>query len=107
MPKPPAAEFLHTGLARYGEPANDERNREEGYDRVVSPAVELDVVVDAFRIQVECVGALDDRGDDGEETEQAEDIYRFESVMEERMPACVGMTGPDYALGKEEVDHEE
>lgn len=66
MPEPPAAELLNTGLARYDEAADDEQDREEGYERVQGLAVELDVTVDAFCVEVEGVGALDDGGDEGE-----------------------------------------
>ena len=107
MPESSATEFLHTGLARYDEPTDNERDREEGHDGVESPAVELDVAVDAFCVEVQCIEALDDGGDEGEETEDDDDIDGYESVVENGMPAGVGVRGPDYALGKEEVDDKE
>lgn len=107
MSKPPAAEFLHAGLARYDEPADDNRDGEERYDSVESPAVELNVAVDAFCIRIECVGVLDDGGDKGDEREHDKDACAWESVMDDWMPACVGMAGSDDALSKEEVDDKE
>ena len=107
MPEPPTAKFLHTGLARYGEPANDEQDGEEGYERVQSLAVELDVAVDAFGVRVNCVGGLDHGGDKGDQTEHDDDVYADESIVEDRMPAGVGMRGPDDALGKEEINNKE
>lgn len=48
VPEPPAPKFLDTGLARYDEATDNERDREEGYDGVEGLAVELNVAVDAF-----------------------------------------------------------
>lgn len=55
MPEPPAPEFLHPGRARYDEPADDEQDREEGYEGVESLTVEQDIAVDASCVPVECV----------------------------------------------------
>ena len=74
VPKPAAAELLHPSLARYNETAHNERDRQEGYDGVVGSAIKLHVPVNAFGIQVEGVVLLDDAGDDGEETEDDDDV---------------------------------
>ena len=100
VPEPAAAEFLHTGLARYDETADDERDGQKGYDGVVGLPVELDVAVDAFGVGVECVEALDDSCDDGNETDDNDDVLAYKSPMEEWMPPCVRMAGADYALGE-------
>ena len=107
MPEPPAAKFLNAGRARYDETADDEQDREEGYDGVEGLTVELNVVVDAFCIQVECIIALDDGGNKGNQTDDDDDVDAHEGKVEEGMPAGVGMRGPNYALGKEEIDDQE
>ena len=107
MPEPSAAEFLDAGLARYDETADDEHDWEEGYDGIKSRAVELDITVDAFCVEVQCIEALDDGGDEGKQTENNDDVYGYEGVVEQGMPAGIGVSGPDDALGKEEVDDEE
>ena len=107
MSEPPTTEFLHTGLTRYDEPADDEQDGEEGDEGVQSLAVELDVAVDAFCVQVKCVGGLDHGSDEGDQTEHDDDVYADEGIVEDGMPAGVGVRGPDYALSKEEIDDEE
>ena len=67
----------------------------------------MDVAVNAFCVGVESVGALDDRCDDGNETDDNYDVLADKSPMEDWMPTRVRMGGADYALGKEEVDHKE
>ena len=107
MPKPPTAEFLHTSLARYDEPADDEQDGEEGDERVQSLAVELDVAVDAFRVQIKCVAGLNHGSDEGDETDHDDDVYGDEGIVEDGMPAGIRVRGPDYALSKEDIDDEE
>ena len=107
MPESSATELLDTGLARYDETADDEHNWEEGYDGIKRHAVELDITVDAFGVEVERIEALDDGGDEGAQTENNDDVYGYEGVVEQGMPAGIGVSGPDDALGKEEIDDEE
>ena len=107
MSEPPAAKFLQTGLARDDEPADDEQDREEGHDGVESTAVELDVVIDAPRVQIQGIGTLNDGCDDSEEGEYNEDVQSEEGEVKNGMPAGVGMRGANDALGKEYVDDEE
>lgn len=107
VPESPAAELLHTGLARYDEPSDDKWDGEEGDDRVESLTIELNIAVDALRVQVECIGGLDDGSDECDQTEDDDDIYGCEKRIEDRMPAGIWMTGSDYALGEDDVDNKE
>ena len=66
VPEPAFAKFFYTSLARYDEAADNEYERQKRYEGVKGLAVELDVVIDAFCIQVACIGLLDDGGDESD-----------------------------------------
>ena len=99
--------FLNPRRSWNGETTEDQQNGKERDDGVEGLAIEKDVSINAFGVQIQGVEALNDGNDEHDQGNHDEAVDGDEAVMKDGMPARIWMASSHYSLSKDDVDDEQ
>ena len=99
--------LIHSCPARDHDAQDDHDDGQQGDEGVEGLAVELQVPVDALGVVAESVKRLDRGGDEYDQCDDDEGVYRNEKRAGRLVPSEMGVACSDDAFGKDDIDDKE